>query len=244
MRGLPFDQLDATAFEEFCFELLGELGFVNVDWRKGTDLPASPADHGRDLVAQLPRTDIDGAVHYETWFVDCKHYKRGVPPKELQTLLAWASAERPHVALFIASGFLSNPSKDFLKEYEQNNRPPFRIKYWERPTLERVTAERDEFLRRFLFDLPRNENEILAAEQEFFDRVWYVRHLIWAEQVARGEARPSDELWEKATSAAQAIRDRYDEESLVVNDFEWGMVNGKLSALRWVLGDEWDFLDT
>jgi hypothetical protein len=28
------------------------------------------------------------------------------------------------------------------------------------------------------------------------------------------------------------------------DDFEWDMVNGKLSALRWVLSEDWDMLDT
>ena len=26
--------------------------------------------------------------------------------------------------------------------------------------------------------------------------------------------------------------------------FDWGMINGKLSALRWVFGDDRDMLDT
>jgi hypothetical protein len=33
-------------------------------------------------------------------------------------------------------------------------------------------------------------------------------------------------------------------ERLLKRWFDWGMMNGKLSALRWVLGDDWDMLDT
>jgi hypothetical protein len=32
--------------------------------------------------------------------------------------------------------------------------------------------------------------------------------------------------------------------SKVMSDFDWGYMQGKFSALRWVLGSEWDFLDT
>ncbi|PZS00403.1 MAG: restriction endonuclease [Candidatus Nephthysia bennettiae] len=136
---LDFGGYDDEGFEEFCFELLLELGFVNVDWRKGTALSSSPADRGRDIEAQLDRIDIDRSQHRETWFVECKHHKTGVPPEKLQGLLSWAWAERPDIALVIASGFLSNPAKDYLRQYEKNNRPPFRIKVWEWPVLDRLS---------------------------------------------------------------------------------------------------------
>jgi hypothetical protein len=147
---LDFEDFDPTEFEEFCFELLGGLpGFHNVDWRKGTPKSTSPADRGRDIAADVDHVDVDGARHVESWFVDCKHYNRGVPAEALQGLLAWAQAERPDVALVIASGFLSNAAKDYIRNFEQNNRPPFRIKYWERPTIDKLARRNREILERF-----------------------------------------------------------------------------------------------
>lgn len=244
MERLDFDTLDETDFEEFCFGLLGELGFVNIDWRKGTGLSTSPADRGRDIEADLEKIDIDGTKHFERWFVDPKHYKRGVPPEKIQGLLAWSHAERPHTALAIASNFLSNATKDYLHDYEQNNRPPFRIKYWERPTLERLTKEKGDFLARYLLTGLRSESEILAAEEEFFDRVWFERHHVHRHKWETGQEVVPENIRHVALEAAERVKARRPELRLCEDEFEWGMWNGKLSALRWVLGDEWDFLDT
>lgn len=56
---------------------------------------------------------------------------------------------------------------------------------------------------------------------------------------------PDPEIWKRANKAARAIERKYGVENLGPwSDFEWGMINGKLSALRWILGEEWDCLDT
>jgi hypothetical protein len=50
---------------------------------------------------------------------------------------------------------------------------------------------------------------------------------------------------ERIDDAMRAIEERYGADNVGPwDDWGWGFVHGKLSALRWVLGSEWDFLDT
>jgi hypothetical protein len=172
LGAVNFDGLSPTDFEEFCFDLLEASGFQNVEWRKGTPLPSSPADRGRDIEAEQERVDVDGHRYSERWFVDCKHYTRGVPPDPLSSSLAWAAAERPATMLFIASGYLTNPAKDYLADYERNNRPSFRIHVWELPQLRKLLVDRLDVAFRHNVGTPliRRISDVLAIEQELPDR--------------------------------------------------------------------------
>lgn len=93
---------------------------------------------------------------------------------------------------------------------------------------------------------PRRLDEILAAEQEMFDRVWYDRSLLHEEKALdEGDEAEAERIRQIAGPARARVEETYGADNLSPYDkFEWGMINGKLSALRWVLGSEWDFLDT
>ena len=190
------------------------------------------------------RTEPDGSQHFEHWFIDCKHYQKGVPPTELQNLLAWADAERPDVALFIVSNFLSNPAKDYLDAYRKNSKPAFKIRVWERPQLTRMLSRKITLQRKYdLTDKPiRSLKDILAAEDEFYTKCWYGRKA--SEETYRAQGTPED-IIRGMLKAKREAEERFGEKNLGPwDDFEWGMISGKLSALRWVLGDDWDMLDT
>jgi hypothetical protein len=111
------------------------------------------------------------------------------------------------------------------------------------------------------FEEPRRLSEIVDAIDELCTKVWYNRHQVRREKIELGEIkiveketflvkehlrRPIQrDIWNGALKAAAKVEKKYGLENLGPwDDFEWGMLNGKLSALRWVLGDEWDMLDT
>jgi hypothetical protein len=95
--------------------------------------------------------------------------------------------------------------------------------------------------------LRRNDKAILEAEGEFMGVIWYDRKLVLQERLKEGAETIDPQIHKGMLAAMRAVEKQYGKRKLrnyYHNDFEWGMLNGKLSALRWVLGDEWDNLDT
>ena len=108
---------------------------------------------------------------------------------------------------------------------------------------------------------PRGLNDLLKSEDLLFHKVWYNRKRVLEERIADGRTKivakepgpwkPSqrDTMTPQALNMMRAAMRRVEKQYGIENlgpwdDFEWGMVNGKLSAIRWMLGDEWDMLDT
>jgi len=107
---------------------------------------------------------------------------------------------------------------------------------------------------------PRMLTEMLQWEDELTSKVWYNRHQYRAWQIEKGKIKIIErkdfsiktshktivkDIWAGAKKSAIQLEKKYGKENLGPwTDFEWGMINGKLSALRWIMGEDWDELYT
>ena len=86
------------------------------------------------------------------------------------------------------------------------------------------------------------EKEAALAEE----KVWYDRHQLLMQKVYPKEKNPKViKNIKGGVKVAKAMEKIYGKKNLgPYKDMEWGMLNGRLETLRWVLGEDWGSLDT
>lgn len=125
----------------------------------------------------------------------------------------------------------------------------------------------DEVLYLASYEEPQRElSEMLETADRLTTEVWHNRNMNtqwaidrgkhrivtqaewdagWAKDKRYGQTHTIDTIWKGALKSRAKARRKLGEGNYgPYSDFEWGMVNGKLSALRWVLGEDWDELYT
>jgi hypothetical protein len=86
---------------------------------------------------------------------------------------------------------------------------------------------------------PRPLAEIIEAEQEFFDKVWYVRSMVYDD----GKREIPDEIRTGMMANRERVEAKYGRGELWKaigpgheEAWQYGYISGKLATLRWVLG--------
>lgn len=113
---------------------------------------------------------------------------------------------------------------------------------------------------------PRTLSEMLEVTDRLTTQVWHNRHMNlqweidhgrhkivtqaewdanWQKKKGYGQKHTIDAIWKGAQKSRRKAERKLGEGNYgPYTHFEWGMINGKLSALRWMLGEDWDELYT
>jgi hypothetical protein len=96
---------------------------------------------------------------------------------------------------------------------------------------------------------PLNSQMCARSERQISDETWRLVDIVWYHRCYLSIVAECEDdaklLPDGVLAYAKKVEARLSKKDLrPMSDFDWGMINGKLSALRWVHGDEWDYLDT
>lgn len=91
----------------------------------------------------------------------------------------------------------------------------------------------------------RKKAEIVREEEAHYERLWYVRHKTWP--MPEGTPQSIIDTAEAACKRIEGCNDIEHLQELCELELEYGILVGRLTALRWMLGMDWDeegILDT
>jgi hypothetical protein len=145
---IKFEELTPEQFEHFCYDLIIELGYHSIKWKKGSINSITVGDQGRDIEAKKTTIYPDNTREDENWFFECKHYTKTVNQKDIINLTTWSEAERPAHSVFITSSMLSNSATTWVETYNKRN-DKFKLHIWDRYKLNEILQGKSTLLRKY-----------------------------------------------------------------------------------------------
>jgi len=133
----PLNQLAPEKFEKLAFFLLDDMGFKNLEWRKGGE-GVSATDGGRDLAGKYAKVEPDDSIVVENWWIEVKHRSGVLKKSTVQNIILNATARRDvDVFAIFTNNVVSNPTIDWVKEFQNTHIKP-RIVIWQMHDIERI----------------------------------------------------------------------------------------------------------
>lgn len=87
--------------------------------------------------------------------------------------------------------------------------------------------------------LRRSDDTILSEYNKLWEKVWWNRHMYSAHRHEK-TLRTCQGRKEIGCEAAARIEKKYGQKNLLMDDIDWGILQGRLSALSWAMGSEWE----
>jgi hypothetical protein len=84
----------------------------------------------------------------------------------------------------------------------------------------------------------RKKDEVIAEERMLYDQLWYARHM-----TIEMPAHVPEDIVKQADKKARQVEKTYTQEHLdgiQHDEYEVGVLHGKIMAMRWMLGMDWN----
>jgi len=144
-QDIDFNLLDGKQFEELCYDLLSKMGYHSITWKQGG------SDNGRDIECYYTMNNPMLGCLVDKWFVECKNHTSAINVDDLNSKLAWASAEKPNHLLIIVSSYISKSTYEWLAK--MNTSIVYRIHVIEGKRLKELLLPYDDIVSKYFLDM-------------------------------------------------------------------------------------------
>lgn len=163
-----WDEITPEKFEELAYFLLDDLGFKNIEWRKGGK-GISSTDGGRDLQATFNNLGPGDLMSLETWWIEVKYRRKTLSPATIQKIITNSVGHSGlDVLLIFTNNTVSNKTMDWVHDFQKNFPIP-KILIWQRHNIEKLLWKHPSVASRYFSEALSLQDQLRGTSDSFWN---------------------------------------------------------------------------